>query len=250
MSDFIRKYQSAETCHSHDGFHQIILPITGNLELEIDGQAGAVAGQTIGMVTQGESHAFRAQGNNSFLVMDIDESFAQHELEDIWVRASETPFHTMSQALLSLSDYAAFCAKDNMPGNWLETWQQLFLTTLECDLVNDLPALPARIEKAIHFMQANLGRKISNADLADASCLSPARFYELFRKATGVTPQQYLTQSRLKMAKRLLLQGDTVSTIAQDVGFADQSSFGRAFQKTYGLSPAKWRKQELETKKP
>ncbi len=249
MSDFIRKYQSAETRHTHEGFHQIILPITGNLELEVDGQSGAIAGQTIGIITSGENHAFRAEGNNRFLVLDIDETVAPDNMRDVWALASEDPFHSMSEALLSLTDYAAYCSQENRDANWLETWQKLFLTTLECDLVNDLPALPARINKAIIYMQQNIGKQISNADLADASCLSPARFYELFRQSTGVSPQHYLTQCRLRTAKRLLIQGDSLSNIAADVGFSDQSSFGRAFQKAFDISPAKWRKQELETKK-
>ncbi|SCA57484.1 putative AraC family transcriptional regulator [Candidatus Terasakiella magnetica] len=249
MSDYLRKYQAVHTSHTHDDFHQIILPITGKLELEIEGLGGDVNGRTIGIVTSGEKHAFRAKGKNNFLVLDIHNEKIDQNLEEVWARAIEEPFHSMSEALLSLTDYAAFCAQEKMPHNWLETWQQLFLTTLECDLVNDLPALPARIDKAIKYMQANMGSQVRNLDLANAACLSPARFYELFQHSTGISPQQYLTQCRLKMAKRLILQGESLSFVADEVGFSDQSSFGRAFQKAYGLSPGQWRKQESETKK-
>lgn len=248
MNDIIRKYQSAETSHTHDEFHQIILPISGNLELEIEGRQGGVTGRTLGVVTSGQKHAFRASGNNNFLVLDIFGRTAQKNLEDVWARALDEPFHSMSGALLSLTDYAAYCSEQKSAHDWFETWQKLFLTTLECDLLNDLGAFPLRMKKAIDYMQNNMGDQISNSDLANVSCLSPARFYELFRQSMGVSPQQYLTCCRLKMAKRIIRQGVSLSQAASDVGFSDQSSFGRAFQKEYGVSPGQWRKQDLQTK--
>jgi len=249
MNQIIRKYQKAQTSHSHDNFHQIILPLCGVLNMEVDGHQGDVAARTLGIVTMGENHAFYAEDNNRFLVLDIPAETAKQYKEETWMRAIERPFHTMSEALLSLTDYAAFHTEKAPTSDWFETWQTLFLKTLECDLVNDLPALPARIHKAIQYMQANLARPLSNKDLAQETCLSPARFYDVFRQATGISPQAYLTQCRLKEAKRLIIHGNSLSEAALDVGFSDQSSFGRAFQKAYGLSPGQWRKQELETKK-
>jgi len=248
MSDHVRKYESAQTSHRHDGFHQIIVPVTGNLELDVDGRQGLVNGNTIGVVVQGETHAFRSEGDNRFLVLDIPD-LVDGNLEKVWSQASETPFLSMSQALVSLTDYALFCAQNDKTHSCLETWQKLFIQTLACDLENDLPDLPARLQKAIDYMQANMARPISNTDLADAVSLSPARFYEVFKRATGITPQQYLTDSRLKYSRRLIKNGMSLAEVADEVGFSDQSSFGRAFRKTYGLSPAQWRKSESETKK-
>jgi AraC-like DNA-binding protein len=245
MGDLIRKYASAQSSHTHDGFHQIIVPISGNLELELDGTQGIVGHRQIGIVSQGETHAFRAASDNRFLVLDIKDDTLDH----VWERAVDQPFHTMSEALFSLSDYAVFCSQKQMDQDWLETWQKLFLQTLSCDLKNDLPALPQRLAKAISYMEQNLAQSISNKDLAEASCLSPARFHEVFRQSTGISPQQYLTQCRLEAAKKKIILGDSIAQAADSVGFADQSSFGKAFRKAYGLSPGQWRKQELETKK-
>jgi len=249
MSRYIRKYESAQTSHRHTGYHQIIIPLQGGLELDVEGRPGLVSGRTIGAVALGETHAFRAGGDNRFLVLDVADDTAEEAWAPIWSQAVDTPFLSMSEALVSLTDYALFCQKRGGEQVWLETWQRLFLQTLACDLENDLPALPGRIQKAIEYMQANLGRALRNADLADAAALSPARFHEVFRQSTGISPQQYLLNCRLAMAKRLMLKGHSLAQVADEVGFGDQSSFGRAFRKAYGVSPHQWRKSESETKK-
>ena len=248
MSDLIRKYVSAQSSHTHDDHHQIIIPVTGNLELDVEGTQGLVGMRTIGVITQGETHAFRAPDDNSFLVLDIEDQRAENNLKQVWDRAVDAPFISMSEALLSLTDYAVFCSRQSTSQEWLETWQKLFLQTIACEIENDLPQLPERLKKAITYMETNLGRNINNADLADVSCLSPARFYELFRKSTGTSPQEYLTHCRLNAAKRLITEGKPLVQVADEVGFSDQSTFGRAFRKAFGISPGKWREQELLTK--
>jgi len=248
MSDFIRKYDSAQSRHTHDDFHQIIIPVTGQLELDIQGRQGFVGTRTIGVVSQGETHAFRADEGNQFLVLDIPHENTDDSFNPIWDQAVDKPFHTMSEALLSLTDYAIFCSQKKMSQDWLNTWQKLFLQTISCELQNDLPALPSRIQNAITYMEQNIGRPISNTDLADVSCISPARFYEIFRQSTGITPQQYLTHCRLEAAKKLIFTGKSLAEASSEVGFSDQSSFGRAFRNAYDLSPGQWRDQEFKTK--
>ncbi|WP_419798220.1 MAG: helix-turn-helix domain-containing protein [Terasakiella sp.] len=248
MTSSIRKYESAQATHCHAAFHQVIVPLVGALELDVRGRQGWVQTQIVGAIAMGETHAFRSNGDNRFLVLDIDEETGR-DWETVWSQAIDQPFLAMSQALTSLSDYALYRKNWGASSQDLQMWQNLFMQTLVCDLAGELPDLPARIQRAVAYMQANLSRVIDNRELAALVSLSPARFYELFRQVTGMTPQQYLTKCRLDMAKRLITHGHSLVDVADQVGFSDQSSFGRAFSKAFGLSPAKWRKQEFQTKK-
>ncbi|MEJ2378731.1 MAG: helix-turn-helix domain-containing protein [Pseudolabrys sp.] len=55
---------------------------------------------------------------------------------------------------------------------------------------------------------------------------------------------QYLSQWRIHLAAASLAQaGVTISEAAAEVGYASESAFYRAFQRTLGLSPAAWRDQ-------
>ncbi|WP_417783762.1 helix-turn-helix domain-containing protein [Terasakiella pusilla] len=248
MNNHLRQYQSAEVTHTHPDHHQIIIPMTGALDLSVDGKHGLVLGSTLGIVVSGEKHAFKAPNHNHFMVLDIPTD-PSDEGNHIWAQSVHTPFHTMSQALITLSDYAIFCAAKSQQNDWFPLWQQLFLQTLKAEFSHDCPQLPQRLQAVLHYMEQNLARKITTPELARVSCLSPARFYEVFRATFGVSPQTFFTNLRLKEAKRLMMQGRSLSDVAQTVGFSDQSAFTKAFSKAFNQSPAKWRKQELLTKK-
>ena len=64
----------------------------------------------------------------------------------------------------------------------------------------------------------------------------------LFHRFTGMTPNEYLTDIRIRYAKRLLRQKDTlrlpVNEVAWMCGFYDAAYFCRLFRKTVGVSPS------------
>ncbi len=250
MSSFIRTYSPSHQSHRHDGFHQIVIPLCGKLEIEIEGKPGQASGHTLALIARGEKHAFHAAPNNHFLVLDIEDPPHKEEMQTLWEHACEHPYQHMSEALLSLSNFAAIRSRQTGDNGWFENWQALFLQTLCAELNEDVPNIPRRIERTLNHIHTHLAHPLTNQDLAGIACLSPARFHDVFRQSTGVSPQQYLTRTRLKMAKRLILQGMSLSDTALEVGFSDQSALGRAFQKAYAQSPGQWRKQELQPKKP
>ena len=68
--------------------------------------------------------------------------------------------------------------------------------------------------------------------------MSKESFYHLFRKSIGVPLHKYITQVRLKEARRLLkYSSESISQIAYSVGYDDPLYFSRIFKKYYGVSP-------------
>lgn len=58
-----------------------------------------------------------------------------------------------------------------------------------------------------------------------------------FRKSTGLTVHEYIRRKRIAKIRELCAQGMPIGDAALEVGFHDYSSFYRAFQKEYGVSP-------------
>lgn len=98
-------------------------------------------------------------------------------------------------------------------------------------------------EKAAkEYMIENLGRELSVAEIASAAGLSPNHFTQEFRRATGITPHQWLMKIRIDHAKDLLLvSGLSLRDIAEECGFTDQSHFTKVFARETGSTPAAWR---------
>jgi len=81
---------------------------------------------------------------------------------------------------------------------------------------------------------------IANATYMNASYLS-----NLFKRKTGLSVVEYLTQVRLDKAKELLKATEmSANEIANDVGYADQSYFSRLFKKNTGMTPIEYRHME------
>ncbi len=85
-------------------------------------------------------------------------------------------------------------------------------------------------------------------EMADELFLSVSQFSTIFKEGTGKTFVEYLTEVRLKEAKKLLKQTDLmVYEIAEKVGFNDPHYFSIAFKKHTGMRPGEYRKN-LEAK--
>lgn len=81
------------------------------------------------------------------------------------------------------------------------------------------------------------------AGLAAMAGLSKFHFLRLFRSETGVTPHQYLLQTRLhRAALRLVQTRDPVAHIAFDSGFGDLSTFNARFRRCFGMTPTAFRR--------
>ena len=61
-----------------------------------------------------------------------------------------------------------------------------------------------------------------------------------FRNSIGMTPHQFCIQNRIRKSQGMLDKEKTISRIAAEMGFYDQSHFDKAFQKIVGISPSEY----------
>lgn len=74
--------------------------------------------------------------------------------------------------------------------------------------------------------------------------VSKAYFSTIFKKETGTNFIGYLTEYRMKVAGRLLIETDEKSyVIANRVGYTDPNYFSYVFKRSFGVSPSKYRAQ-------
>ena len=100
-----------------------------------------------------------------------------------------------------------------------------------------------QIAKSIAHMEQTLYDPLSVEALAKMANMSERAFYRVFQKATGVSPNQYLTNLRLSQACELLKHSEmSITDVAHECGFQDNSYMTRQFKKHLGHTPSQFRK--------
>jgi AraC-like DNA-binding protein len=114
---------------------------------------------------------------------------------------------------------------------------------IDAQLVNGgaLAALAdPRLAKTVHAMHAKPDSDWTLVQFASVAGMSRASFAALFRKTTGMTPMDYLTDYRVSIARTLLKRGKSLKLIAPQVGYTNPAALSRVFMQRIGASPAKW----------
>lgn len=109
----------------------------------------------------------------------------------------------------------------------------------------DRPTPPAEVpdlfDRLNLFIEEHLAQDVTLERAAREFFVSKSTIDQLFRKKLGISFYRYLTQSRLIAAKERILEGEALGRICTDVGFADYSTFYRAFRREYGVAPSDFR---------
>ena len=106
------------------------------------------------------------------------------------------------------------------------------------DLVEWDPTLSAVFE----FIEMRYREQISLKDVAAAVAQSSGHLATLMKDRTGRTVGEWITERRMREARRLLLDADlTVGEIAARLGYDDAGYFTRRFHAEHRLSPTAWR---------
>ncbi|MBM4050112.1 MAG: helix-turn-helix domain-containing protein [Planctomycetes bacterium] len=108
------------------------------------------------------------------------------------------------------------------------------------------------VRSAIAYVEEHFRDPLGIEALARHVHLTPAYLSRLFRKTTGMTFTDYLTQRRVAEAKELLrTTAMKVSDVAFEVGYSHQSYLGRKFRQVTGHTPVAYRRaNQAETVKP
>ena len=100
------------------------------------------------------------------------------------------------------------------------------------------------VGRALQRLHAEPARDWTVDDLGRAVGLSRSALVDRFHALLGQPPMTYLTQWRIQLATQLLRESHaSVATIAEQVGYASEAAFNRAFRRMVGKPPAAWRRE-------
>lgn len=222
--------------HSHT-FHELIVVLTGTMELQTDQQtinveagdllfyrAGCVHKETSGRETPVSTY-FIAFNSDDETVMDLP----------LYLRDTDARVRQMVTWLVR--DHRAGAG----PGQ---------LTPLLRAVISEIRRLsvsapdPWLAELRLH-MQQNLRRTVYLADLARRCRMSKFAFVRKFKRLSGRTPMRELQVMRLNQARAMMLtSGLPVKAIAPAVGLNDEYQLSKLFRRHFRISPREMRARQ------
>jgi transcriptional regulator of acetoin/glycerol metabolism len=102
---------------------------------------------------------------------------------------------------------------------------------------------PGALRRVRDYMAAHIHENLDVGTLATQAGLSRYHFFRAFKASVGMSPHRYLLEQRVRKAAELIERSEQpLTSIALDVGFADQSHFSRSFHTLVGLTPSQFRR--------
>jgi AraC-like DNA-binding protein len=259
----LRRFSETEASDVHD-FHQIVLGLDGSMVMAVDGIERQIDRRSAWLVPAGSRHDYAGIGENRQLVLDLPAASLAVP-ERLFERARTMDVDSgLMQLVGEIAARAArgsaggFVETDGLPAvlrrfNWNAATQLCAALVQGAggagDIANaagtsDAQRAPigldfARIDR---WLRAHLSEPLRIADLAAHCGFGLRRFHQLFIEAFGETPHRYLQRLRLDTSITLLADPRrTLTDVALDVGFGDQSAYTHAFTRRFGIAPGQWR---------
>ncbi len=99
----------------------------------------------------------------------------------------------------------------------------------------------ALFSEAVSYMNRNIERTVTIEEIAKHLSIGQSTLKRLFGKYAGLGVHKYFLKLKIKAATEMLENGESVTVVAERLGFASQGYFSAAFKRETGFSPTEQR---------
>ncbi|WP_339548203.1 AraC family transcriptional regulator [Pseudomonas sp. RA_35y_Pfl2_P32] len=234
----VRSYAGESPHHQHD-HTQLVLPISGRMDIDVDGRGGCIDQSLAALVTPGSVHSQQTQVDSRFLVLDCTPT----TLETLQIgRLAQQTYVPIPPATRRLIEFAELIGNAQL-AIAASQLGPLLLSSLSPDTCGYSDPM----EQLIARLRANPGADWSNPLMAQVANMSMSQLHQRFRQLFEMSPQAWLTDLRIQEAQRWL-RGTSlpIAEIALRAGFSDQASLTRTMQRLSATTPAVYRKAQKQ----
>ena len=248
--------------HHHD-FSKIVILIDGDLTYYIEGKAYILKPWDILFVNKNEIHkpvvnpdkyyeriviwlnpdfmAKYAQGNNDLLKCFEVAIKNNYNLLRLNMKSIEIIKNLIQdiQNCNNSNEFGSEILKESLFVQLMVLMHRLFLNSDKNRDIEDIQ-YDKTIEGVLNYINSNLENDLSIDTIASEFFISKYYLMRKFKNQIGSSIHNYVVQKRLILARSLISDGLSMSSVCSRCGFNDYSSFVRAFKKVYGVSPSNY----------
>ena len=248
--------------HHHD-FSKIVILIDGDLTYYIEGKAYILKPWDILFVNKNEIHkpvvnpnkyyeriviwlnpdfmAKYAQGNNDLLKCFEVAIKNNYNLLRLNMKSIDIIKNLIQdiQNCNNSDEFGSEILKESLFVQLMVLMNRLFLNSDKNRDIEDIQ-YDKTIEGVLNYINSNLENDLSIDTIASEFFISKYYLMRKFKNQIGSSIHNYVVQKRLILARSLISDGLSMSSVCSRCGFNDYSSFVRAFKKVYGVSPSNY----------
>lgn len=240
--------------HYHD-FHKVVIFLSGNVTYHIEGKAYLLKPWDILLVNRHAIHKPSIDASVPYerFILWIQNDISQSELTRCFQKASDRSYnlirlHTQFQeklksilfeldASLRSEDFGSEILSQALFSQFMIYLNRIFL---EKQYIFDKKSytFDSQIASILQYINHNLKEDLSVETLSARYYVSKYHLMRKFKQETGYTLHNYIVNKRLLMARTLISNGMPVTKAAQESGFAEYSTFSRAYRKQFKTNPS------------
>ncbi len=233
---------------------ELLFCLKGNLTYEIEGYGSVTVSEGTGIVIPADTPHILMDGTDSpceRLGLHVAKTLARmrkfgvyttadyRSIHSTLVSMAVHPFRLDSKLQSSVRELAALTYGDTRKAAALGFIRALCCTIIyrTAETLTNPPVAvgPQMMDEAVRFLEDNHSKKIGIEDLARRMGYGRTQLFHLFKRHTGLTPNEYLVRYRIKRAKELISSGSMpISKIALATGFSSETYFRAVFLKYTG----------------
>jgi AraC-like DNA-binding protein len=230
----IRTYQR-ESPHHHHAFAQLVMPVGGRMEIEVEGRGACLDLSLAAWVAPNATHAQVAEDASRFLVLDCPSHWLGEAALASLAQQTYVPINPTARRLIEFADLAGQHALAAHSTHLIP----LLLSTLSTNALQPAGGMDVLLAR----LEADPGAAWSNEAMARVAIMSEGQLNRRFLERFEQTPQAWLANLRMRHARRWLADSNLpVVDIALRLGFSDQAALTRAMRRLCDTTPAAWRR--------
>lgn len=245
--------------HIHPGCLEIVVLVKGNQTYTVGGKTYPISGGNVFISFPGEEHSSGGEPQNVseiyWVQVDLETAEGFLGLYPPWEDQLRNRLGKLSQRVLYCGEELRRCMADSFwntassdPCRREYGRSQLvsFFYGIILQEKAGMLSLSDEIGAAVTYIRQNIREDIPLETLAECAGLSLSRFKARFKKETGMTPREYINQLKIREAKRMLRENQSVTRVALDLGFGSSNYFAVLFKKITLYSPSQYQKMWKE----
>ncbi len=245
--------------HIHPGCLEIVVLVKGNQTYTVGGKTYPISGGNVFISFPGEEHSSGGEPQNVseiyWVQVDLEIAEGFLGLYPPWEDQLRNRLGKLSQRVLYCGEELRRCMADSFwntassdPCQQEYGRSQLvsFFYGIILQEKAGMLSLSDEIGAAVTYIRQNIREDIPLETLAECAGLSLSRFKARFKKETGMTPREYINQLKIREAKRMLRENQSVTRVALDLGFGSSNYFAVLFKKITLYSPSQYQKMWKE----